>query len=137
MYKQKFKYKVNRFLNYRAGFSLFESASENKFYNIAFQNGIKLKRQYRFTKNLSLIKRLFIYMFPFLHKGYRCDFKYKNIIIEIDSVFHNKKYDLKRDILMKKYGFRIIRIDCKLLYSPKKSKEYKIVLNTIQYLKKQ
>jgi hypothetical protein len=136
MYKQKLKYKINQFLNYRAGFSLLESKGEEKFYNLCLSNGIRLKRQYRFTKHLSIYKRILIFLLPFLHNSFRCDFIYKKTIIEIDGAFHNKEYDRKRDILMQRYGFKIIRIEWSFLFKPKNSIEYKKLMKVIQYLKK-
>lgn len=132
MYKQKLKYKVNQFLNYRAGFSLLESKGEEIFYNLCLSKDIKLKRQYRFTKHLSIYKRILIFFLPFLHKSFRCDFRYKKVIIEIDGVFHNAEYDRRRDLLMKKYGFTVIRIKWSILFLPKKSVGYQNLLKTIQ-----
>lgn len=134
MFKRRLRYKLGGWYNYWFGyiFRFPESKAESIFYDLALSQGIKLKRQYRFTQHLPVLTRIKVFFFPCLHRSYRCDFRYKNYIIEIDSLFHNKKYDSKRDLLMSKYKFTVIRIDCKLLYNKQGKLE---ILNFLKGLK--
>lgn len=134
MFSRKLKYRLGGWYNYRIGywFKFPESKAESIFYDIALLQGFKLTKQYRFTKHLPVLTRLKVFLFPFLHKSYRCDFRYKKYIIEIDSPYHNKIYDSKRDLFMNRYGFIIIRIDCKLLYKKKGLSEVQKVLKSIK-----
>jgi hypothetical protein len=117
MYQRKLKYRINGFCNYWFGTSKLESKSEEIFYNLALSQGLILEKQYRFTDNLPFARRVKVWLFPFLHKGFRCDFKFKKFIIEIDSPFHDYFKDLQRDRILNKAGYKVIRIDCNLLYS--------------------
>lgn len=127
MYKRKLKYKVGSFLNnYLPIF--FESKSEEIFYNLAKSKGVKLRKQVHFTHNQPLFRRILYKILPFLYKGYRCDFMIGYNVIEIDSEFHNKEYDNRRDDFMQMYGFKIYRIDWKGLYNKRgRKKALKII----------
>ena len=133
MYKQAYRYKINQFLNRNFGFSNFESKSEKLFSILANNEGLRLRKQVRFTFNLGFWKRIYYFIFPFRFKGYRCDFVYYNYVIEIDSELHKPEKDLRRDQFMKRYGFKIIRIDWKTLYNMDGIEEIKRIL---RYIKK-
>jgi hypothetical protein len=70
-------------------------------------------------------------MLPFKHKGYRLDFTYKYMVFEIDSEYHNKAYDSRRDSVLRSYGYSITRIYWKDLYNKKKLSIMKKMLDKI------